>query len=94
MSTRPDDTYETTTASGRTDESIEGPIDESVDEPSDDPIDFSRRDPDSDGAADSPRPDAEPASWIERCQRQFDSTDDDRLGNLADEANEAMPDGV
>ncbi|GAA0263299.1 hypothetical protein [Halobacterium noricense] len=35
-----------------------------------------------------------PESWVARCQAQFDATHRDRLRNLADDANHAMPDGV
>ncbi|ELZ33338.1 hypothetical protein C474_04640 [Halogeometricum pallidum JCM 14848] len=47
--------------------------------------------------ADAPSADAAPEttddaeSWVARCQRQFDSTRTDRLRNLADAENEAMP---
>ncbi|MFC6824219.1 hypothetical protein [Halopelagius fulvigenes] len=30
-------------------------------------------------------------SWVDRCQRSFSATDTRRLRNLADDANEAMP---
>ncbi|WP_435118412.1 hypothetical protein [Halolamina sp. C58] len=36
----------------------------------------------------------EPESWVARCQAQFDAASADRLRNLADDANHAMPDGV
>ncbi|MCD2204780.1 hypothetical protein [Halobacterium sp. KA-6] len=35
-----------------------------------------------------------PESWVARCQSQFDAARSDRLRNLADDANHAMPDGV
>jgi len=35
-----------------------------------------------------------PGSWVARCQSQFDAGHRDRLRNLADDANHAMPDGV
>ncbi|MFC7046734.1 hypothetical protein ACFQH6_16150 [Halobacteriaceae archaeon GCM10025711] len=31
------------------------------------------------------------AAWVARCQRQFDPARSDRLHNLVDEANHAMP---
>lgn len=34
------------------------------------------------------------SSWVDRCQRQFTTTSTQRLGNLADDENEAMPDGI
>lgn len=33
-------------------------------------------------------------SWTDHCQCQFGTTDTTRLANLADDGNEAMPDGV
>ncbi|RYJ14682.1 hypothetical protein ELS19_12455 [Halogeometricum borinquense] len=33
-------------------------------------------------------------SWVAQCQSQFDAGRTDRLHNLADEENHAMPDGV
>ncbi|WP_089880222.1 hypothetical protein [Halogeometricum limi] len=33
-------------------------------------------------------------SWVDRCQRQFESGRTDRLHNLADEENHAMSGGV
>nr|WP_244531476.1 hypothetical protein [Halogranum amylolyticum] len=33
-------------------------------------------------------------SWVARCQSQFDATRTDRLGNLVDAENQAMPTGT
>lgn len=33
-------------------------------------------------------------SWVKRCQRQFDAGRTDRLHNLTDEENHAMPEGA
>lgn len=38
----------------------------------------------------APDPD-DAESWVKRCQRQFDADRTDRLRNLADGENEAMP---
>lgn len=40
-------------------------------------------------ATETPEPD-DAASWVERCQQQFDAGRTDRLRNLADGENEAM----
>ncbi len=46
----------------------------------------------ADAASAERTPDADTAeSWVARCRRQFDARRTDRLRNLADEANEAMP---
>ncbi|MCG1003896.1 MULTISPECIES: hypothetical protein [Halobacterium] len=34
------------------------------------------------------------ASWVAQCQSQFDAGHSDRLRNLTDDENHAMPDGV
>ncbi|MDS0294188.1 hypothetical protein [Halogeometricum luteum] len=47
----------------------------------------------TDPASADPTPETtdDAASWVARCQRQFDGSDRDRLRNLADAENEAMP---
>jgi hypothetical protein len=38
--------------------------------------------------------DCDDDSWVTQCQSQFDSARTDRLANLVDEANQAMPTGT
>lgn len=38
--------------------------------------------------------DCDDDSWVRRCQSQFDSAATDRLANLVDAANQAMPTGT
>ncbi|MGB9964944.1 hypothetical protein [Halobacterium hubeiense] len=45
-------------------------------------------------ADDAAEPSDTAASWVARCQSQFDAGGRDRLNNLADDENHAMPDGV
>lgn len=45
-------------------------------------------------AAQATPPADDAASWVARCQSQFDAGGSARLRNLADDANHAMPDGV
>jgi hypothetical protein len=55
------------------------------------PVDESTQLPDRDARSGPPPADS---SWVARCQCQFSTTDTTRLANLADDDNEAMPDGV
>jgi hypothetical protein len=52
------------------------------------PTDAQSSDP---AAGATPETTDDAASWVARCQRQFDGSDRDRLRNLADAENEAMP---
>ena len=90
MSTRTDATYDSTTGSRRTDDEL------TTGQRTEETADFSPFDTDTHQPTETTSS-SEPTtenSWVDRCQRQFESGDTARLKNLSDDENEAMAGGI